>query len=181
MARDRLLIAARSHLAAGDYDRTSARALAAEAGVSHSLVNFHFGSRAGLTTAALSVHRGPHDVVASAQNAAGQVDIEHLVDAMIALWEDESQRPRLVALARQAAAGGPTSSVVADYIDSEVGALIVERLGVERARRLLLAFAGVVFGRYVVGIPSLARVERSELRRTLLTMAGVSGNRDAQR
>ncbi len=60
---ERVLSAARKHFLAHGYADTSARSIAREAGVSHTLVNYHFGGKGGLFAAVLDLVMGPGQVL----------------------------------------------------------------------------------------------------------------------
>lgn len=58
-ARQRLMAAAQSHFDRGDLAAMTSRKLASEVGVSHTLVNYHFGSRDGLVAAVIALRAAP--------------------------------------------------------------------------------------------------------------------------
>src|SRR5918997_5703859 len=84
--RDELLAAARQHLDEGDLARTSTRALAAKVGVSHTLVNYYFGSRDGLLAAAAALQVAPHTVLAAATDERGVLDVPVLLRELVGVW-----------------------------------------------------------------------------------------------
>ena len=83
-ARQALIDAAQRHLDAGDLTDISSRDLAAELGLSHTLVNYHFGSRDGLIAAAIGSRIAPHDVIARARLNAEQATTGALEPEMAA-------------------------------------------------------------------------------------------------
>lgn len=168
-ARERLLAAAQRHVAAGDLDATSSRALAREAGVSHTLVNFHFDSRAGLVAEALAVRLAPHMVV-EASTADGRLDARRLVDGLLSVWEHPVHGSALVRLARSAATGD--SPVVQTYLQQAVFDRLDATIGTRRARRAAVAIVGLIFARYVLAVPTLATMPVDEARRLLLDLLG---------
>lgn len=155
-ARARLLAAAQRHLEAGDLRRVSSRALAAEAGVSHSLVNFHFGGRDGLLAAAAAVRVAPHDAIAASTRADGSLDLQRLATAIVALWEDDEHGEALRRLAVDVASGSPRSGALLDYLQHAVVERLQDALGAERGRTVATAIIGTVFARYVVRVPAFA-------------------------
>lgn len=171
-ARIRLLAAAQRHLESGDLAATSSRALAAEAGVSHTLVNFHFGDRQGLVAAATALRIAPHDLLESATVGAHGLDMPRLVHGIVVLWEHPEHRAALTRLARDLVAGGPRSEAFADYLQHSVLERLQRALGVERGRLAAIVIAGTLFTRYVIGLPSMVALEPREVVRLLLTAIG---------
>ncbi|GEK80528.1 TetR/AcrR family transcriptional regulator [Agrococcus baldri] len=171
-ARARLLAAAQRHLEAGDLAATSSRALAGEAGVSHTLVNFHFGDRQGLVAAATALRIAPHDLLESVTVGEDGLDLPRLVRGIVALWEHPDHRAALTRLARDLAAGGPRAEAFVDYLQRSVLERLQRALGVERGRVATVAIAGTLFTRYVIGLPSMAALEPREVEQLLLTAIG---------
>lgn len=171
-ARSRLLAAARRHLESGSLPAVSSRALAAEAGVSHSLVNFHFGGREGLLAAAASVSIAPHEVVVASMRADGSIDLRRLATSIIAVWEHPQHGAALTALAQDLAGGGARSTAIADYLERAVCGRLQDALGQERGRAATAAIVGTLFARYVIGVPSFTRMSPDEAARHLLLAIG---------
>jgi len=169
-ARQLLLDAAQRHFSLGDLGTVSARSLATEAGVSHTLVNYHFGSRDGLVAAAISLRVAPHQVVEAATDANGDLDLARLVHGLVLVWEHPEHGRQLVGFARELAAGGAQASAVSAYLQRTVFETLVEQFGVERARRMATVIIGMVFGRYVLEMPMLTALTPTEAARHLLSM-----------
>ncbi|MBE8146399.1 TetR/AcrR family transcriptional regulator [Brevibacterium casei] len=104
-ARQRLVAAAQRLLAGGHPATITARQIAAEAGLSHSLVNYHFGSKDELLIVALALTVAPHHVVAAATEH-GALDVRALAEGIVAVWDHPVHGPRLVAFARELADDG---------------------------------------------------------------------------
>lgn len=169
-ARQRLLAAAQTHAEQGDLAALSSRALAAEVGVSHTLVNYHFGSREALVAATIALHAAPHDVIALSRDDRGRIDVDRLAHGILAVWEHPEHGDRLAALARRLASASAEASTIGDYIETSVYEPLVDDLGRARARRMATAIIGFVFGRYVVALPIFARLSREEAGRLLASM-----------
>lgn len=169
-AREMLLNAARVHLDAGDLDRTSGRTLAAEAGVSHTLVNYHFGGRDGLVIAAVALRIAPHEVIAASIDGRGTVDPQRLARGFVEVWERPETREPLVAFAREAASGSRRSTVLVEYLQNSVFDTLAASVGPERARRAAVAVVGLVFSRYVLRLPAMTVLTRAQLAELLLSM-----------
>lgn len=170
VARQSLVDAARRHLETGDLADVSSRTLADESGVSHTLVNYHFGSRDGLVAAAIGAAVAPHDVVALARDESGRIDLRRLAQGILAAWEDPRISPRLREAAGSYAAGDRTSDTVGAYIDSAVITPLIEEFGLARGRRLITGIVGFLFGRYVLRIAPLASLSRDEAAAHLMSL-----------
>lgn len=169
-ARRRLLEAARRHFDLGDLGTISARALAAEVGVSHTLVNYHFGSRDALVAAAVALRAAPHDVVALSRGRDGRIDPSRLARGILAVWEHPEHGARLAGFARRLVDRGGPSETIASYLQGAVFAPLVEDFGRERAHRAATAIVGFLFGRYVLALPMFTALSREEAARLLLAM-----------
>lgn len=169
-ARQRLLDAAHRHFEAGDLDAVSARQLADEVGVSHTLVNYHFGSKDALVAAAVSLRAAPHEVLAAATDADGHIDLPRLVGGLVAVWAHPDHGARLTMFARRLAAGDASSPALLSYLEHTVFGTLVDEFGQERARRMATALIGVIFARYVLQLPAMARLTPARVASHLLGM-----------
>lgn len=168
--RQQLLDAAQRHFDGGDLPTVSTRDLAAEVGVSHSLVNYHFGSREGLVAATIALRAAPHDVIALSRDDDGVVDLSRLAHGILAVWEHPEHGRRLAEFARRLAAGGGSSDAIGDYIQRSVFEPLAVDFGREHARRIAVAVVGFLFGRYVLALPMFTAPTRDEAGRLLLSM-----------
>lgn len=162
--------AAQKHFERGDLAEVSSRELAAEVGVSHTLVNYHFGSRDGLVAAAIALRAAPHDVIALSRDGDGVVDLPRLAHGILAVWEHPEHGARLAAFARRLASGGRSADSISEYIQHSVFQPLVDDFGREHARRMAVAIVGFLFGRYVLMLPIFASLSRDEAGRLLLSM-----------
>ncbi|MCC2028621.1 TetR family transcriptional regulator [Microbacterium sp. YMB-B2] len=169
-ARALLLNAAHRHFEAGDLAAISTRRLAAEVGVSHTLVNYHFGSRDGLLAVAVSLRAAPHQVIGAARDAEGRLDLARLVHGLVLVWEHPEHGARLASFARGLAAGDPRSSVLSSYLQHTVFESLAAQFGQDRARRMATAIIGVIFGRYVLELPVLTGLSAAGTATLLLSM-----------
>ena len=169
-ARQRLLHAAQKHLERGDLSTITSRELAAEVGVSHTLVNYHFGSRHALIAAATTLHVAPHDVIALSRDEGGRLDLARLAHGILAVWEHPEHGVRLADLARRLASGDEVSTTISSYLQSSVFDPLAAEFGRERAHRLATAIVGFVFGRYVSALPMFAALSREDAGRLLSSM-----------
>lgn len=171
-ARARLLDAAHEHFESGDLAAYSSRQLAAEVGVSHTLVNYHFGSRDALVAAAIALRAAPHDVIALSRgdDGRGPVDLSRLAHGILAAWEHPEHGARLAQLARRLASGDASAESISAYIQASAFEPLVDDFGREHARRIAAAIVGFLFGRYVLALPMFAGLSREDAGRLLLSM-----------
>lgn len=169
-ARARLLDAAQEHFERGDLGALSSRRLAAEVGVSHTLVNYHFGSRDELVAAAIALRAAPHDVIALSRGSDGRVDPGRLAHGILAVWEHPEHGPRLAQFARRLASRDGSADSISAYIQASVYEPLVDDFGREQARRMAVAIVGFLFGRYVLALPMFAGLSREDAGRLLLSM-----------
>lgn len=170
MARQRLLDAAHRHFEAGDLTSVSARQLADEVGVSHTLVNYHFGSRDALIAAAVSLRAAPHHVVAASTDENGHIDLTRLVHGLVRVWEHPDNGARLAEFARRLATGDERSPALMSYLQNTVFAALAAEFGQERARRMATAIVGVIFARYVLHLPAMVSLTPAQVAAHLLSM-----------
>ncbi len=148
----------------------TSRKLASEVGVSHTLVNYHFGSRDGLVAAVIALRAAPHDVVALSLGADGAVDLTRLAHGILAVWEHPEHGARLAGFARRLASGGGAADSISEYIQRSVFQPLVDDFGREHARRIATAIVGFLFGRYVLALPMFTAPSRDEAGQLLLGM-----------
>lgn len=161
-----------AHAERGDLDHLSLRAIAKEVGVSHTLVNYHFGGRAGLFAAVLAVRVAPHTVLEASIDSAGALDVRRLIRGVLTVWDDEEQRRRLASLARAATAATQESTLAVEYLQSVVVDRLVDVVGIDRGRRIAFAMIGVIFARWVLEIPSFRDMTLRDTERVVLQLVG---------
>lgn len=162
--------AAQTHFERGDLAEVSSRELAAEVGVSHTLVNYHFGSREGLVAAAIALRAAPHDVIALSRDGDGVIDLSRLAHGILAVWEHPEHGRRLIGFARRLASGGSSADSVGEYIQNSVFQPLVDDFGREHARRMAAGIVGFLFSRYVLALPLFVSLNREDAGRLLLTV-----------
>lgn len=176
-ARQLLISTTRELLLTGSAEALSSRAIARRAGVSHSLVNYHFGSRADLVAAALDLELAPHRLIEAARGADGSLDPLRLVTLAVAAWEQPRIRDRLLPVAR-AAASDPVHNPFLPYLQGAVQALTPE-LGRERASRILVLVVGTIFARHLLQIEPLADLPPARVHHLVQEMLGAGAPRTA--
>ncbi|MGF6824302.1 AcrR family transcriptional regulator [Microbacterium sp. ZKA21] len=169
-AHDRLLYAAQAHFERGDLANVSSRDLAAEVGVSHTLVNYHFGSRDGLIAAAVALRAAPHDVIALSRDSRGHMDLARLAHGILAVWEHPEHGAHLAHFARRLASGDASAATIGSYLQNSVYEPLSDEFGREHAHRIATAIVGFLFGRYVLALPMFTALSRADAGQLLLSM-----------
>src|SRR3954465_6990834 len=96
--RAAILAAARRHFAADGFERTTIRAIAADAGIDPSMVMRYYGSKDGLFSAAADLDLPLPDLTAGARETLGETLVRHWVT----LWEGQRSDELLIVLLRSA-------------------------------------------------------------------------------
>ena len=160
--RRAILGAARATFAARGYERTTIRAVAAQAGVDASMVMRYFRSKAGLFTAAVTMDLQVPDLRSVPASRRGELLVRHFISR----WEDPRHDDELIALLR----AGVTSETVAERLQAVLGQLITEpiaALATERAaeRGTLIAaqLLGLALCRYILRFEPLASLPADDV------------------
>ncbi len=138
--------------------------------MSHTLVNYHFGGREGLRTAAIALRVAPDRVIAASSDATGRIDHGMLAELFVRIWEDPARRPSLETLARDAASGSARAAAIVEYLQESVIAQLTASFGAERARRAAIVIVGVVFTRYVLQLPAMTSLTPRQTIETMRSM-----------
>jgi AcrR family transcriptional regulator len=153
--RRAILGAARATFAARGYERTTIRAVAAQAGVDASMVIRYFRSKAGLFTAAVTMDLQVPDLRSASAGRRGELLVRHFIGR----WEDPVRGEEMIALLRTAV----TSETVAGQLQTVLSQLVtvpITALGDEQAdeRGTLIAaqLLGLALCRYILRLEPLA-------------------------
>lgn len=130
--------------------------------MSHTLVNYHFGSRDRLFAAAAELTISPEDVLAATRQADGSLDLRRFAHALVAVWEHPDHGPRLLAVARAFAAGDAASDAISTYLQHTVLDTLTAAYGRRRGLQMATAVVGFIFARYVLGLDAIARLSPAE-------------------
>jgi AcrR family transcriptional regulator len=158
--RDAIRAAASRLFAEQGYDRTSMRAIAAEAGVDPKLVAHFFGSKQQLFVSVVELPFDPAVVVPAVFAGDREGIGERVARFIVGVLEDPDGRRRLTGLVRAAASEPEAARMVRELLGREVFARIVEALEVDdadvRASLVGSQVVGLAMARYIVGIEPLA-------------------------
>jgi AcrR family transcriptional regulator len=160
--RRAILGAARAAFAARGYERTTIRAVAAQAGVDASMVMRYFRSKAGLFTAAVTMDLPVPDLRSVPAGRRGEL----LARTFISRWEDPARDDELMALLRTAA----TSEVVAEQLQAVLSQQVIEPIAAlgdaraaERGTLIAAQLLGVALCRYILRFDPLASLSADDL------------------
>lgn len=169
--RDAIVLAARRQFATSGYDRTSMRAVAAEARVDPSLVVHYFGSKAGLFAEAVELPFDPATALPHLLAFGVEGLGERLARLAVDVLESEHGRARMVALVRAATSEPAAAQVIRDLITTQLLTPIAESLGTDHAdlRGALIAsqLVGLTMARCIVLVEPLASATPDQVVRAI--------------
>jgi AcrR family transcriptional regulator len=164
--RQAILDAARARFASDGFAATTVRRIATDAGVDASLVIQFYGSKAELFAAVMSISP---DALARFSTAFEGPD-EHLGErvarAYLDAWEGTDSEP-LMAMLRGAIANQQASAQLREFIEARLLDGVKSRsVGDDAAVRAGVAssmLVGIIVGRRIVAVPTLANVDMETL------------------
>ena len=164
--RKRIADAARHLFAERGFDRTSIRAVAAEAGVDPALVHHYFGTKQRLFLEAVDF---PIDAVSSLETLAGDVDDagERLVRFALRLWDDPVVLPRLLGVLRSAVTDPVAARMLGTLFTRQGPVQLVRALGADqpdlRAELVGTQLVGLAVARHVLRVEPLASADHETI------------------
>ena len=170
-ARDAVLAAARHAFATRGFERTTVRAVAADAGVDASMVIRYFTSKERLFEAATDVDLALPDLgrVPSAERGRA------LAERFVALWDDPVTGEVLTLLLRAAPTSERAAERIREVFSTQVRTVITDLAGpeyadggvdprtVRRGGALSSHILGTALARYVLRLPPLADAPGEEV------------------
>lgn len=155
------ILAAAAHLFSElGYDRTSLRAVAAEAGVDQALIAHYFGSKHTLFVAAVEFPLDPDQMLPQLLDGDPATIGERLARAQVALLEVPDVRRRLAGLVRAASSEPDAARMLREFLMREVVRPVAEALGTDEPElRVSLVgsqIIGLMMARYIVKVEPLA-------------------------
>lgn len=171
MSRDAVLAAAKQRFAQQGYDKTTLRAIAADAGVDPAMVLYLFGSKADLFRESLRLILDPDILLGAIEGPPEDVGIR-MVTTYLKIWESPetaaSIRAMLVAATSNTDAHEAFRTFMRDYVLTAISAVLG---GGEQARlRAMLAgsnLVGTAMLRYVMEVPPLATLPAEDVVRLI--------------
>ncbi len=165
--RASILAAAAGCFAAGGYDATSMRHVAATAGVDPALVRRFFGSKDQLFTEVAAALIVPGRALAAVADGAPEAAGERLVRYFLSLLGDVSQPGPLLGLIRSAVtsehAAGLLRSLLAEQVLGELAASLGPGTTDMGAALAASQLVGLAVARYAVRLDALAAADTDDL------------------
>ncbi|MGW4071277.1 TetR/AcrR family transcriptional regulator [Nocardia grenadensis] len=165
--RDAILAAARERFAKSGFDKTSIRAVAADAAVDPALVHHYFGTKQQLFAAVVELPVDPEIVLRQVDAVPLDRLGETIVAAVVGLW-DSPAGAGAVALVRSLVASGDTS-LARDFLLSVVLERVRQRIATDtddgRLRVALAAsqMAGLVISRKILALQPVSGLPLPQL------------------
>lgn len=171
MSRDAVLAAAKQRFAQQGYDKTTLRAIAADAGVDPAMVLYLFGSKADLFRESLRLILDPDVLLGALEGPPEGVGVR-MVTIYLKIWESPetaaSIRAMLVAATSNTDAHEAFRTFMRDYVLTAISPVLG---GGEQARlRAMLAgsnLVGTALLRYVMEVPPLATLPAEDVVRLI--------------
>ncbi|MCJ1678920.1 TetR family transcriptional regulator [Streptomyces sp. APSN-46.1] len=158
-----ILRAARERFAAQGYERTTIRAVAADAEIDPSMVMRYFGSKDGLFEAALAVDLRMPDLRAVPAGELPAALVRHFVDR----WEGDPADDALLVLLRSAVTNERGAARMREVFATQVAPALVAALGPDRAARaaglVAAQLLGLALTRYLLRLPAVTALTPDEL------------------
>jgi AcrR family transcriptional regulator len=157
-----ILEAARSQFGSKGFDRTSLRAIAAEAGVDQALILHFFGSKIGLFLEVVDLPMDPDAVIPAILEGPREEIGVRVATFVVSVLENEDARATVKAMVRAATSEPEAARVVRERLTHELWGPLAQELDVDAAElRVSLVgsqIIGLVLARYVVQVEPLASI-----------------------
>jgi AcrR family transcriptional regulator len=162
--RAAILDAARRRFAADGFERTTIRAIAADAGIDPSMVMRYYGSKDGLFSAASDVELHLPDLTAVPRERVGETLVRHWVE----LWEGGLSDELMVVLLRSAI----TNDRAAEQLRAVFGAQVAKALAAVvddpreapiRAGLVSTQMLGLALCRHILQLPPVVALDEETL------------------
>lgn len=158
--REAILTAARRQFGSAGYDRSSLRAIAAEAGVDQALIVHYFGSKMGLFLEVVDLPVDPEAAIPALVSGPRDEIGWRVASFVVAVLGAEDARATITSLVRAATSEPEAARLVRDRLTHELWAPLARQLEVGDAElRVSLVgsqIIGLVLARYVVQVEPLA-------------------------
>lgn len=169
--RERILTSARELFARNGIDKTSIRAIAADAGVDAALVHHYFGTKTQLFASAIHIPIDPMTVIGRLKEVPVEQIGHTLPSILLPLWDSEIGKG-FVATLRSILAGNDVSlvrSFLQDIIIGEIGPRVDNPPGSSRVRIQFVAsqLVGVAMARYILELEPFATLPADQIAETI--------------
>jgi len=168
LTRAAILRAARDLFAANGYERTTIRAVAADAGIDPSMVMRYFGNKEQLFDAALAIDLRLPDLAAVAPEKLAEVLVRHFLDR----WESDPADDALLVLLRSAVTNERAAQRMHEIFAGQVAPALAAALGHGTAARsaglVSAQLLGLALTRYLLRLPAVTALTPDEIATTLV-------------
>jgi AcrR family transcriptional regulator len=169
--RERILTSARNLFSRNGIDKTSIRAIAADAGVDPALVHHYFGTKTQLFAAAIHIPIDPMAVIGPLRETPVEELGHTLPSILLSLWDSELGSG-FIAMLRSILAGDEVSlirSFLQEVIAVEVGSRVDNPPGSGRIRVQFVAsqLLGVVMARYILELDPFKSLPIEQIAETI--------------
>lgn len=165
--REAIFAAARNRFAEHGYDRTTIRAIAADAEVDPALVMHFFGSKERLFIAVMELPFDPGEVLPQILAGDRSTVGHRLAEFLIRRLEDPGARMVFTGMVRSAASEPGAAKMLRELVSREILWPLAQDLDVDdpelRGTLVGSQIVGLVMARYVVGVEPLASAEPDRL------------------
>lgn len=170
-SRERILVSARELFARNGFDKTSIRAIAADAGVDGALVHHYYGTKQQLFAAAIAIPIDPMQVLGPLRETPVEQIGTVLPSILLPLWDSELGKG-FIATLRSLLAGADVSlvrSFLQEIISVEVGGRVDDPPGSGAIRVQFVAsqLVGVVMVRYILELQPFAELAPEVIAETI--------------
>ncbi|MFJ5277839.1 TetR family transcriptional regulator [Streptomyces parvulus] len=158
-----ILRAARERFAAQGYERTTIRAVAADAAIDPSMVMRYFGNKSQLFDATLAIDLRLPDLADVPADNLAQTLVRHFLER----WEGDPADDALLVLMRSAVTNEQAAARMHEIFAAQIAPALTAALGPERAaRRAGLVSAqllGLGLTRYLLRLPAVTALTPDEI------------------
>lgn len=169
--RERILISARDLFARNGIDKTSIRAVAADAGVDPALVHHYYGTKQQLFAAAIHIPIDPMDVLKPLRETPVDLIGYALPSILLPLWDSDLGKG-FIATIRSMLGGsevGLLRSFLQEVIAAEIGPRVDDPVGsgVIRVQFVASQLVGVVMARYILELDPFKSLPVQQIAETI--------------
>ncbi len=155
--RAAILAAARRHFAAYGFEGTTIRAIAADAGIDHSMVMRYYGSKARLLDAALDIDLDLPGLSATPDDRRAELLVRHFLHR----WEHNAAGDGLLLLLRSAVTHEQAAQRTREIFAAQVAPAL--NTDPEKAGLVSTQLLGLALTRYLLRIPAVVAMRPEEI------------------
>ena len=162
--RSAILTAARKRFAMDGFERTTIRAVAADAGIDPSMVMRYYGSKDGLFSAATDIQLHLPDLTGVDRDRLGEALIRHWVE----LWEGALSDQVMIVLLRSAITNEEAAQQLRTIFTAQVMQAVAHVVddpaeASTRAGLVSSQMLGLALTRYILQLPPVAELDQDTL------------------